>query len=69
MKLYRFEALINKEENVHIVVAADGEAAAFHAAEVELERDYLKTPLIEELSLIETKKIGRKAVFVLKSQI
>ncbi|WP_179298886.1 DUF3906 family protein [Evansella halocellulosilytica] len=68
MKLYRFEAVINKEEHVHIVIAADGESTAFDAAEVELEKGYLKMPVIEELSLIETRRIGKKAGFVLRSQ-
>ncbi|MCE7791141.1 DUF3906 family protein [Salipaludibacillus sp. CUR1] len=65
MILYRFEARINQEEDVSIVVAADNETDAFDAAEIELEKYYLKTPLIEELSLIETRKISRKTGFVI----
>lgn len=68
MKLYRFEAEINKEEHVQIVVVADGESAAFDTAEIELEKVYLKTPVIEELSLMETRRIGSKAGFVLRNQ-
>jgi len=65
MKLYRFEARINRERDVFIVVAAEDEATAFDVAEVELEKSYLKTPIIEELSLMDTRMIGKHAGFVI----
>ncbi|PYZ91722.1 hypothetical protein CR194_19060 [Salipaludibacillus keqinensis] len=65
MKLYRFEARVNKEKNVHIVVAAEDEATAFNVAEVELEKSYLQTPIIEELSLYDTRIITKHAGFVI----
>ncbi|MBM7096966.1 DUF3906 family protein [Bacillus sp. H-16] len=68
MKLYRFEATINKKDPVHIVVAAQDESTAFETAEVELEKVYLKMPVIEDLSLIETRRLGKKAGFVLRNQ-
>jgi hypothetical protein len=67
LKLYRFEALINSSENVSIIVVASDELSAFEAAELELEKTYLKLPIIEELSLIDTRAIRKKAGFVINS--
>jgi hypothetical protein len=68
LKLYRFEALINSRETVSVIVVASDELSAFEAAELELEKAYLKLPVIEELSLIDTKTIRKKAGFVINSQ-
>jgi c-di-GMP-binding flagellar brake protein YcgR len=67
LKLYRFEALINSSENVSIIVVASDELSAFETAELELEKNYLKLPVIEELSLIDTRTIRKKAGFVINS--
>lgn len=68
MRLYKFEAQINGDHAVGIVVAAESETAAFDTAETELEKAYLKTPLIEELSLTDTRIIRKNAGFVIGEQ-
>lgn len=65
MRLYRFEAKINREQDVAIVVVAESEAEAFDVAEIELEQSYLKTPIIEELSLMDTRIVNKHAAFVI----
>lgn len=65
MRLYRFEARINREQDVAIVVVAENEEKAFDAAEIELEKSYLKTPNIEELSLMDTRIVNKQAAFVI----
>ncbi|SDZ30670.1 Protein of unknown function [Evansella caseinilytica] len=60
MNIYRLEALINGNEYVDLVVIAGGEEAAFQLAEIELEKSYLKTPVIEEITLLEKRKLAAK---------
>ncbi|WP_280771208.1 DUF3906 family protein [Salipaludibacillus daqingensis] len=65
MKLYRFEARVNRDHDVAVIVVAESENEAFDAAEVELEKSYLKTPIIEELSLMDTRIVAKQAAFVI----
>ena len=64
MELYRFEALVDGNLTF-IVVAATSEEKAFELAEREIEKSYIKLPVIKELSLLEKKKIGQGTAYVL----
>ncbi|WP_096201139.1 DUF3906 family protein [Bacillus sp. FJAT-45350] len=63
MVLFRFEAVLEKK-TVFVVVASETEEKAFQLAEREIERNYLKLPIIKELSLVEKKTIGSGTGFV-----
>ncbi|MBB5172338.1 DUF3906 family protein [Texcoconibacillus texcoconensis] len=65
MALYRFNAVLDEEKSVHIVVSAEAESEAFHLAEKEIERSFLKMPEIHEIMLLE-KKLSTKGGFVLQ---
>lgn len=63
MILFRFEAVL-EDRTVYVVVASETEEKAFQLAEREIERNYLKLPIINELSLVEKKAIGNGTGFV-----
>ncbi|MDG5787835.1 DUF3906 family protein [Evansella sp. AB-P1] len=68
MTIFRFEAVINNDRTVDIIIAAEDEESAFKLAEMELERHYLKLPVIDELTLYEKRKISKGGGFVLERE-
>ncbi|MDQ0256608.1 hypothetical protein J2S74_004030 [Evansella vedderi] len=66
MQIYRFEGIINETKKVTVIVAAKDDDAAFDRAEIEIESNYLKKPVIEELTLLEKKKLTSGGGFVIE---
>ncbi|CAH0225105.1 hypothetical protein ASG97_07925 [Bacillus sp. Soil745] len=64
MNLYRFEVTI-KEKPIHVIIVADSDEKAFDLVDIELEKHYLKTPEVDDISLYEKRKIKNGAGFVL----
>lgn len=62
--LYRFEVSFIEKEVMAIIVAANDEEAFKHL-DVELEKFYLKMPVVRDVTLREKKRIGRNAGFIL----
>lgn len=56
MNLYHFTVLVDNNE-VPVIVAAENDEQAFKRAEIEVEKSFLKFPLIKEIVLLERKKI------------
>ncbi|MBU9723566.1 MULTISPECIES: DUF3906 family protein [Bacillaceae] len=69
MQLYKFEAVINENKKVSVVVVAKDDEKAFARAEVEIEANYLKKPSIEELTLTEKKRTSAGAGFVIENEV
>ncbi|OIK08684.1 DUF3906 family protein [Bacillus sp. MUM 13] len=67
MNLYRFEVTADKEV-IHVIIAAENDEAAFEMVDIELEKHYLRLPVIDDISLHEKKKIRKGAGFVLSGQ-
>ncbi|WP_209123181.1 DUF3906 family protein [Alkalihalobacillus sp. BA299] len=65
MYLYRFEVTL-EDANVTVIVAAPDEEMAFHLAEVEVEKEYLRLPVIKELVLLEKKPVRKGNGFLIK---
>lgn len=66
MELYRF-IIASGDEELPVVAAAENEEAAFRVVERELERTFLKRLQVEDIALVEKKKISKNgAGFVLK---
>lgn len=63
MYLYRLEADTSAGPFV-IVIAAEGEAQAFAAAEAHVQRQLLSAPAVTELSIVEKKRIAPGAGYV-----
>lgn len=66
MNLYRFEVTVN-DEVIQVIIAAENEDAAFQLVDIELEKKYLKTPVIRDITLYEKKKIGTGNGFVISN--
>ena len=66
MNLYRFEVTVN-DEVIQVIIAAENEDAAFQLVDIELEKKYLKTPVIRDITLYEKKKIGAGNGFVISN--
>lgn len=67
MHLYHFKVNIVTEE-ITVIVAAESNELAFRAVEIEVEKSYLKLPDINEIVLVERKKIATKGTaFVLNN--
>ncbi|WP_407406885.1 DUF3906 family protein [Peribacillus sp.] len=64
MNLYRFEVTI-KNELCHVVIVADSDEMAFQLVDIELEKRFLKMPMVNDVSLYEKKQIKNGAGFVL----
>ncbi len=64
MNLYRFEVTINDQLH-HAVVAAENDETAFRQVDAELEKQFLKLPDVQNVSLYEKKKIHKGSGFVL----
>lgn len=64
MSIYRFEVTINNEI-FHAVVAAENDEMAFRHVDVEIEKQFLKSADVLDISLYEKKKIQKGAGFVL----
>ena len=62
--LYRFEVQLNTKEIVAIIHAED-DTAAFAHLDVELEKFYLSSPEIREVTLREKKRIGKRSGYIL----
>ncbi|MCL7747132.1 DUF3906 family protein [Halalkalibacter alkaliphilus] len=65
MHLYRFDVEIEERGNVTVVVVAANEESAFSTAEQEVEKNYLKLPIITSITLQEKKPVGKTAGFVI----
>jgi hypothetical protein len=78
MNLYRFEVILTIDENektgtnkvaitkeVHVIITAKDDKAAFSMAEVEIEKYYLKLPRIKEVVLLEKKRVGKGSGYVI----
>ena len=66
LSLFRFEVEI-EGRSLAVVVAASDEEAAFLAAEREVERNFLKLPVIDAITLLEKKPIRKTAGFMIES--
>ncbi|MGJ7919814.1 DUF3906 family protein [Neobacillus sp. LXY-4] len=64
MNLYRFEVTLGREV-AHVIVAADNEEAAFNQVDIEIERHFLKLPVVNDVVLYEKKVIRNGAGFVI----
>jgi hypothetical protein len=65
MFLYRFE-VETEEQTVDVVVAANNQEEAFLTAEKEVEKNFLKLPVITYVTLLEKKPIRKTAAFVVE---
>lgn len=66
MNLYHFKVFVDSGE-ITVIVAAENDEQAFIRAELEVEANYLKLPVIKEIVLHERKKITSKGTaFVVK---
>ncbi|QZT33920.1 DUF3906 family protein [Caldalkalibacillus thermarum TA2.A1] len=66
--LYRLELTVNGQP-VEVVVAARSHEQAFAIAEVEVEKSCLQLPQIEEMAIVEKKRIGRGSGFVVTGRL
>lgn len=66
LSLFRFEVEI-EGRSLAVVVAASDEDAAFLAAEREVEKNFLKLPVIDSITLLEKKPIRKTAGFMIES--
>jgi hypothetical protein len=62
--LYRFEVNFDMK-NVDAIILAEDDEAAFRHLDVELEKFYLKQPVIKEIVLREKKRSGKKSGYIL----
>jgi len=62
--LYRFEVQLNKKDIVAIIHAED-DTAAFTHLDVELEKFYLSSPEVREVTMREKKRIGKRSGYIL----
>ncbi|WLR52822.1 DUF3906 family protein [Bacillus tianshenii] len=67
MNLYRLQANTSEGE-LDIIAAAPDEETAFEVAEIEIEKHFLKLPVINDIVLYELKKIRNGNAFVLGKQ-
>ncbi|WP_018750476.1 DUF3906 family protein [Paenibacillus sanguinis] len=67
MYLYRLEAETSAGW-LAIVIAAEGEEQAFAAAEEHMQRHFLPTPEVLELTIVEKKRITLGAGYVIRTQ-
>lgn len=68
MNVYRMEVTIIQDmiqKVINVVIAAQDDQSAFRLAEIEVEKTYLKLPEVEEMAILEKKKIGKGGGFVL----
>lgn len=65
MNLYRFEVTVNDGEILQVIIAAENEEAAFNLAEIEIEKHFVKMPVIQDISLYAKKKIHKGNGFVI----
>ncbi|MDQ0339988.1 hypothetical protein J2S00_002783 [Caldalkalibacillus uzonensis] len=61
--LYRLEMKVDGQP-VEVIVAAENHERAFAIAEIEVEKMYLRLPQLEEMAIVEKKKIGRGSGYV-----
>lgn len=59
MNLYRFQVVLEQKE-VDVIIAAKDDETAFRLAQIEVERHYLKLPVVKEMVLFERKKLSEK---------
>ncbi|MFB5663334.1 DUF3906 family protein [Alteribacillus sp. HJP-4] len=64
MNLYRIEAETKDYGVVYVAVAAESEEKAFELAEVEVEKSFLRLPVIENLCITQKRSIKAGAAFV-----
>ena len=62
--LYRFEVSFIEKEVMAIIVAANDEEAFKHL-DVELEKFYLKMPIVTDVTLREKKRIAKNTGYIL----
>ncbi|ARK29444.1 DUF3906 family protein [Halalkalibacter krulwichiae] len=65
MNLYRFEVEL-EDTSVEVIVAASADEVAFDTAEKEVEKNYLKLPIISSITLLEKKPIKKAVGFVIE---
>ncbi|WP_100372526.1 DUF3906 family protein [Bacillus sp. FJAT-45037] len=65
MQLYKFE-VETTDTTVHVIVAANSEEDAFRCAEVEVEKQFLVLPEINEMTLLERKTVKKAVGFVIE---
>ncbi|MCD8500699.1 MAG: DUF3906 family protein [Bacillaceae bacterium] len=62
MNLYNFTVTLNTDKSYPVVVCAESDEQAFLLAEIEMEKEFLKLPVIKEIVLTERKKVLQKGV-------
>ncbi|UOY93237.1 DUF3906 family protein [Ectobacillus sp. JY-23] len=67
MELYRFE-VVAEEKVIPVIIVAENEEKAFRAVEVELEKYFLRLPVITDITLYEKKRIHKSAGYVIYEQ-
>jgi hypothetical protein len=65
MNLYRFEVTVNDGEVLHVIIAAENEESAFRLAEIEIEKHFVKMPVIKDITLYAKKKVNKGNGFVI----
>lgn len=65
MYIYRFE-VVAQEKVIDLIIVANDDESAFKYVDIELEKYYLKIPLIQEITLYEKKKIIHGGGYVLE---
>ncbi|PEJ56975.1 hypothetical protein CN692_15475 [Bacillus sp. AFS002410] len=68
MFLYRFEATIQSRV-VPIVILASDDEKAFKLVDTELEKFYVKKPVVKDLLMYEKKKVNQSGGFVLDLEV
>ncbi|WP_416826804.1 DUF3906 family protein [Ectobacillus polymachus] len=64
MELYRFEVK-TEDKVIPVVIVAENEEKAFQSVEVELEKYFLRLPIICDITLYEKKRVRGSAGFVI----
>jgi len=64
MNIYRI-MVVTDQGQAHVIVVASNDEAAFRIAQIEVEKHYIKLPVIKDLVMYERKKIGNGGGYVI----
>jgi len=60
--LYKLEAVLSEQRLLTVIVTAQSDEKAFSSAENQLLRHTIAPPIVEQLSIVEKKPLGRNGV-------
>ncbi|MGL4820301.1 MAG: DUF3906 family protein [Bacilli bacterium] len=69
MELYRFIVEAKEQGEFPVIIVASGEEEAFRLLDIELEKHFVRTPELTDVTLYEKRRVGKGTGYVLAPRI